>query len=347
MNEAEVIYNYLKNKIPGIEVLVGYGSEFDKDSKTLAKKRTKRKLDKCHGNKSLVSPVRGISEIKWKKSEDQYDCLALCQDVKESFLHGLIAFPECRTSHITEHIVKHDSEELTRHTNVIYMTYVYVEPLKRYIKIGFCDYINTLDSMITFKSQYIPFRMTKKLYVPKSTPMFDDALMVCRTSFDIVAGLLTPELTYPLAQHFDLVYGASYNGDHRNGIAEDAGKVGKLIRNQEDYVDSQYGRAAMYERELHEYTNGERTWLIHKTIPNNWYSLLPEEFQTVAKKTGLRTSRLATYEDRKKLADAFNSHINKRNKLESFVQPVRGELSTGTVNTVAYGLRKLGKAQCK
>lgn len=343
MDAASLIYEELESKIPGIEVFVGYGSEFDKSKDDLNKKKTNRK---AYRNKfrGLTAPIGAIREIMWKSKEDEYDCLILCDNVKEAFLSGLESFPDCYTPCIEKYISESEDGELTKNTNVIYMTYVYIESLKRYIKIGFCDYFDTLNSMITFDSQYIPFRLLKKNYVIKSTPMFDDALEVCRSSFDVVAGFLNPELTETLETHNRNLYGASYSNDVRNGIAEDPHKLDKLLKNHADFVFETYGMAHMYTRELHEYQNGERKWLLHKKIPNNWFNLFPEAYQKVVRKAGLLGCDLSRYKDRERLANYLAEYISERNKLESRTQPLRGLHSTGLVNTAAYGLRKINKA---
>lgn len=341
MTEAKLIYNYLQERIPGIEVFIGYGSEFSKSSEQLEKLKTERKLERRHF-KGITLPFATINEILWKKDEDQYDCLILCDSVREAFTEGLKVFPECHTERIAAGIDSKEDDDLTKHTNVIYMTYVYIEPIKRYIKIGFCDYTETLNSMITFDSQYIPFRLLKKCYITKSTPMFDDALYVCRGSFDLVAALLEPELYEPLSNHYERVYGSSYKNDVRNGIAEAPDKLEKLLANQEEHLDKYYGRI-MHTREVCE-IDGISMEYVKKKIPRNWYFLLPEAFKNVVRSIKLVYSDLSSYEDRVKLAAAFSEYIDERNKLESRTQPLRGLHSTGVVNTVAYGLRKINKA---
>ena len=343
MTEAQLIYKYLEERIPGIEVFVGYGSEFSKSNEQLETLKTERKLER-RNFKGITLPFATLNEILWKKDEDQYDCLILCDSVREAFITGLMAFPECHTERICAGISSKDDKELTRNTNVIYMTYVYIEPIKRYIKIGFCNYVDTLNSMITFDSGYIPFRLLKKCYITKSTPMFDDALEVCRSSFDLVAALLEPELYEPLSSHYERVYGSSYKNDVRNGIAEAPDKLEKLISNQEDHLDKHYGKI-IHSKETAE-IDGIPIEYVRKKIPRNWYFLLPEAFQNVARKVHLAYSDLSSYEDRVKLANAFSEYIDERNKLESRTQPLRGLHSTGVVNTVAYGLRKINKA-CK
>lgn len=341
MKEAKLIYDYLNERISGIEVFIGYGSEFSKSRQQLEKLKTERKIER-RKFKGIAIPFATLSEIAWKKNEDQYDCLILCDSVRESFIDGLKAFPECHTKRIAAGISSKADEDLTRHTNVIYMTYVYIEPIKRYIKIGFCDYFDTLNSMVTFDSQYIPFRLLKKCYIAKSTPVFDDALDVCRSSFDLVAALLEPELSEPLSKHYERVYGSSYKNDVRNGIAEAPDKLEKLLANQTEHLDKYYGKI-IHTRETRE-IDGIPTEYIIKKIPKDWYLLLPESFQNVARDAGVAYSDLSLYEDRVKLAEAFSDYIDQRNKLESRTQPLRGLHSTGVVNTVAYGLRKINKA---
>lgn len=346
MNVAKIIYEYLADKIPGIEVFIGYGSEFDKSEKELILKRTNRKARRSEFA-GLMAPVGAIKELTWKPKEDEYDCLILCDDVREAFLHGLASFPDCSTGRIEKYISNSESESLTSETNVIYMTYVYIEPLKRYIKIGFCDYLSTLNSMITFDSLYIPFRLSKKNYVVKSTPLFDDGLKAFRHFFDNVIGFLNPDLVEPLSSFNERVYGISYKGDIRNGVAEAPDKIKKLLENHGDFVNETYGRSTMYKRELHEYPNGEKSCLIHKEIPTDWFDYLPECFQKVVREAGLVGCDLSRDKDRESLAVAFNEYIASRTKIESRVQPRRGFHSTGFVNTFSYGLRKIKKANGK
>lgn len=347
MSEANELYNYLNERIPGIEVFIGYGSEFDKSKEELAKKQTKRKVERDKKANFFVSTINAFKRLNWMKQEDQYDCLILCDDVKSSFQRALEAFPERETPRVTKYVKNNTSEEMIKDTGVVYMTYIYIEPLQRYTKIGFCNYEKTIESMLTFDNLYIPFRLSKRIYIPKTTEIFDEVLEYCRTSLDIVAGFLNPNVCYPLSDHYRQVYEISYDGDKRTGLAEDVDKVSKLLERQEEYIRQTYGRSRLYARYLCEYPNGEKTWLIHKNIPENWFDLLPHFFKEKVEKAGLKNSSLISSEDRIKLADVLKKHIRERNKIESVVQPIRGSYSTGGINTIAYGLRKIKKTHQK
>lgn len=336
MDKAKIIYDFLKSQIPGILVAIGYGSEFDKTDEELQLFKTDRKVDRTMRSHSLVAIPSIIDEFNWKKTENQYDYLIFVEDVKEAFLTAMSNLEECNTPTTKLFINSVDEKTITEETNVVYMTYVYVKPLQRYIKIGFCDYYGTISSMYTASSVYIPLRLSKKTFVAKSTVEFDIAMARNRKTIDFIAGLITPKDIYPLEEHFLAVYNLSYGGDRRNGIAEDPEKVKTLINRQRDYLNKNYAQAPHFER------CGET---VKKKIPKFWIDYLPEELQKEILKVGLANCALQTEGEKEALAKVILEYYHKRTKLESLIEPVRGLGSNGVLNSMAYLSRKLSKAR--
>lgn len=346
MNEAKLIYEFLEERIPGIMAAVGYGSEFDKTKEELENLKTERKMDRTMRTHSIISLPAIIEELLWKKSENQYDYLIFCEDVKTSFVAAMTTLQECNTP-TTKQFISHVNEKtITEETNVVYMTYVYVESIKRYIKIGFCDYYGTLKSIYELDSVYIPLRLSKKTYVTKTTPEFDEALKLNRATIDFITGLVIPEDIYPIEHHYITAYNLSYGGDSRNGFAEDPTKVNKLIKKQESYLNENYAKAPIYTQIIRCDINGTHV-MVKKNIPTNWFNILPINLQTIVKNVGLENSNLESYEERLLLSQTIIDYFHKRTSLESKIEPIRGLGSNGILNCVAYLSRKLSKARNK
>jgi len=346
MDEAKLICEFLEERIPGIVAAVGYGSEFDKTAEELDSLKTERKMDRTMRAHSIIALPSMVEEFSWKKNENQYDYLIFCEDVKSSFVAAMTTIKECNTP-TTKMFVNHvDSKKITAETNVVYMTYIYVESIKRYIKVGFCDYYGTIKSMSEFDSIYIPLRLSKNVYVTKTTPEFDLALNANRKTVDLITGLVIPEEVYPLERHYITAYNLSYGGDSRNGIAEDPAKVDKLIKQQENYLKENYAQSPLYTQFIRCDFNGVKI-MVKKEIPQEWFSLLPLSLKNEIKKVGLENSNLETDEEREILSQTISNYIHQRTKLESKIEPIRGIGSNGVLNSMAYLSRKLGKARIK
>jgi len=346
MDEAKLICEFLDERIPGIMAAVGYGSEFDKTKKELDCLKTERKIDRTMRTHSIVSIPSMIKEFSWKKSENQYDYLIFCEDVKSSFVAAMTTLQECNTPTTKIFVNNADNKTITEETNVVYMTYVYVDSIKRYIKIGFCDYYGTLKSMSDFDSIYIPLRLSKKIYVTKTTTEFDLALNLNRATVDFITGLVVPDDVYPLQHHYITAYNLSYGGDSRNGFAEDPAKVRKLIKKQEAYLNEYYAQYPLYTQFVRCDCNGAII-MVKKNIPNDWFCYLPTSLQNEVRKIGLEHSTLETKEEKELLSKTITNYFHTRTKLESSIEPIRGLGSNGVLNSMAYLTRKLSKARNK